>query len=154
MEIITVNNIEKEFTLVESIFGDLKNYHREIEYMGFGKFCDVYLMCEEKPNKNQIDILNKFNENYKEKLAEIDKLIIKKKNLTDSEQIEKIKNSMLYLDVIFIPEKNPKYEMVIVCSKTYKSMYIFKKTINIRIEYKNGQIKSSEIKKNTAEDNN
>jgi hypothetical protein len=117
--------------LVESIFGDLKNYHREIEYLGFGMFCDVYLMCKEKPNKNQIDILNEFNENYKEKLAEVDKLIIKKMNFTDSEQIEKIKNSMLHLDLISIPEKNPKYEMVIFFSKTYKSMYKFKKTINI-----------------------
>ncbi len=153
MVIITENNIEKEFTLVESIFGNLKNYHREIEYLGFGKFCDVYLMCEEKPNKNQIDILNDFNENYKEKLTEVDKLIIKKMNLTDSEQIQKIKNSILYLDVISVPEKNQNYELVLVCSKTYKSMFIFNKTISIRVEYKNGQIKSSEIKKNTTKDN-
>ena len=153
MELITERIIEKEFTLVESIFGNLKNYHREIDYLGFGKFCDVYLLCEEKTNNKQIEILNHFNENYKEKLAEVDKIIIKKLNLTDSEKNEKIKNAMLYLDLISIPEKNPKYDLVVVCSKSYKSNYIFNKTISIRVEYKNGQIKSSEIKKNTIEDN-
>lgn len=149
---LTKENVESEFSLVESIFGNLRNYHKEVEFIGHKNSCDVYFMCEVKPTQKQIDLLNDFIENQIIKLEEIEKVILKNLNFYNSKRVDNIKNSKLFLDVISVPQNNLKYDFVVVCSKIYKTMFVFNKTISLRIEYKNGQIKTAQIKEDTTED--
>jgi hypothetical protein len=44
--------------------------------------------------------------------------------------------------------------MVLVCGKSYKNFIFFNKNIDIRVEFKDGKIKSIQRKKNTLEENN
>jgi hypothetical protein len=64
-----------------------------------------------------------------------------------------IRQTKLTLDIIEIPYDNLKYDLVLVCSKTYKKFLFLTRNIDIRVEFKNGRIKSIQRKKDTTEDN-
>ena len=75
--------------------------------------------------------------------------------MSSSEQrkVDEIRNSMLSFDVIEISQDNPKYDLVLICGKTFRSFLFFKTNIDLRVEFKNGKIKSVKRSYNTMEDN-
>ena len=64
-----------------------------------------------------------------------------------------IRQSKLTFDMIEIPFDNLKYDLVLFCGKTYKKFFFLTRNIDIRVEFKNGQIKSIQRKKDTTEYN-
>ena len=69
-------------------------------------------------------------------------------NLNDS-----ISSTTLVLEILEIPYDSFKYDMVLICSKSYKKFFFIKRSINIRVEIKNEKIKSIQRKTDTSIDN-
>ncbi len=145
---------KKHFSHISARTGNSEVYHDTVNFYGQGDSCDLYFNCVGKELKQeQVDIYSQFENNYKNYIAEIERFI--SNNLTTYEQkvSEEIKNLELTFDIIDVPYDNSNYDIVLVCGKTYRKFLFFKKEINIRIEFKNGKIKTIQRKNNTIEDN-
>jgi hypothetical protein len=152
---LSLEKIVNEFTYTKALIDDAESYHDIDIFEGHGAFCDLYFRSKSKTIKQeQVDIYNNFKRNYLNTIKEIELFI--HHNLDDSEKnkVEIIKKSVLNLDVIELPFDSLKYDMVLVCGKSYKNFILFKKNIDIRVEFKDGKIKSIQRKKNTLEENN
>ncbi len=146
---LSIDKIINEYTCTKTF------YHNIDLFEGYGAFCDVYFRSKSKKIKQeQVDVYNNFKNDFLTTIKEIEKFI--EFNLDDSERskAEIIKKSNLNLDVIEIPFDNLKYDMVLICGKTYKNFFFFKRNIDVRVEFKDGKINSIKRKKNTLEENN
>lgn len=146
---LTLTKIKSKFTLVSNAF-----YHGIDKFPGHGKFCDVYFVCKNKLiTQKQVDIYNDFKNNYKSHIPEIEQYIQNHLKRSEHNKSELIKASTLTFDVIEIQQDIYKYDMVLVCRKTFKQFLFFKKNISVRVEFKNGRIKSIKRKKDTTTEN-
>lgn len=144
---LTIEKIKSEFSYVGG-------YHGTDTFEGHGDFCEIYIRCKgQQLQQEQIDIYNQFKKSYKSYLQEIESYI--SRTLTNSEKRKSgiIQRADLMFDVIEIPLDNNKYDLVLVCGKSYKSLFFFIRSIDIRIEFKNGSIKTIQRKKDTTEPN-
>ena len=119
------------------------------EFSDFGGFCDIYI--EEFNNEilqNQVDVFNKFLQNFKNYLPQINSYIFS--NLT---AFEKDTDNELIFDVVFVPQNNSKYDLVLICGKKIKFLFLDRR-ITLRIEFKNGLVKTIKRTNNSTEDNN
>ncbi|MNH47872.1 hypothetical protein D3C79_1113340 [compost metagenome] len=57
------------------------------------------------------------------------------------------------MDVIEIPYDNPKYDLVLICGKSYRGFLFLKEDIIVRIEFSNGAIQSMQRKRDIMKDN-
>lgn len=129
-------------------------YHVSPIFEGYGNFCDLYFKAKKKEIKQeQLDKYNEFRVHFRNYLPKIEMYILN--SLKDSEinLRDQIRETALKLDVIEIPFDNFKYDLVLICGKTYKKFYFLERDINLRVEFKNGKIKSIRRKKDTIEDN-
>jgi hypothetical protein len=144
---LTIEKIKTEFSYVGG-------YHGTDIFEAHGDFCDVYFRCKGRQlQQEQIDIYNQFKTNCKNYLQEIESYISRTLTNSEKRKSEIIQEAELTIDVIEVPSDNDNYDLVLVCGKSYKSMFFFNRFINIRVEFKNGSIKAIQRKKDTTQPN-
>ncbi len=152
---LTIETIKSEFSYTKALIGNSESYHNTDEFLGHGDFCDIYFNSKnEILLQTQVDTYNDFKINYSKYSSEIEKFILDNLNPSQQRQIENIKDSILFFDVVSIPQETVKYDMVLVCSKSYKHLMFFTKNISVRVEFNNRKIKSIKITNDTTVDNN
>jgi hypothetical protein len=151
---LTIDKIKKDFSYIKAWTGNSEVYQDSPIFQGFGNLCDLYFKSKDKQLKQeQVDIYNKFRENFKNYLPEIERYILSSLKNSEVNLEGTIRQTKLTLDIIEIPFDNFKYDLVLVCGKTYKKFFFLTRNIDIRVEFKNGRIKSIQRKKDTTEDN-
>ena len=151
---LTIDKIKTDFSHTTAWTGNSETYHDSPIFEGYGNFCDLYFRSKDKQIKQvQVDKYNEFRENFKNYLPEIESYILNSLRSSEINIKDIIKQANLTLDIIEIPFDNSKYDLVLVCGKTYKKFFFLTKNIDIRVEFKNGLIKSIQRKKDTTADN-
>lgn len=152
---LTIEKIKKDFSYIKAWTGNSETYHDSAIFEGYGNLCDLYFKSKDKQIKQeQVDKYNEFKENFKSYLPDIEKYIFSSLKNSEVNIENTIRQTRLTLDVIEIPFDNFKYDLVLVCGKTYKKFFFLTRNIDIRVEFKNGRIISIQRKKDTTEDNN
>lgn len=151
---LTIERIKKDFSHIEAWTGNSEVYHDSVILQGYGNSCDLYFKSNDKQiKKEQVDKYNEFKENFKSYLPDIEKFILSSLKNSEVNLEARIRQTKLTLEVIEIPFDNLKYDLVLVCGKTYKKFFFLTKNIDVRVEFTNGRIKSIQRKKETTEDN-
>jgi hypothetical protein len=151
---ITIDKIKNDFSFLNAWSENSEVYHDTIIFEGYGIFCDLYFKSNNKQIKQeQVDQYNDFRVNFKNYLPKIETYILSSLNKSEQQLKATIQQTSLYLDVIEIAYENFKYDLVLVCSKTYKKFFFLTRSIDIRVEFKNGNIVSMQRKKDTTTDN-
>jgi hypothetical protein len=151
---LTIDKIKRDFSYVKAWTGNSEVYHDSPIFQGYGNLCDLYFKSKDKQIKQeQVDKYNEFKENFKSYLPDIEKYILSSLKNSEMNLENTIRQTKLTLDIIEIPYDNLKYDLVLVCGKTYKKFFFLTRNIDIRVEFKNGRIKSIQRKKDTTEDN-
>lgn len=151
---LTIHKIKTDFLYKGSLKGDSGLYYNSFVFEGYGNFCDVYFKSRNKYiNQEQVDKYNDFKTDFKKYLPEIELYILSSLKRSEISIKEEINKSKLTFDVIEIPLNVFKYDFVLVCGKTYKKFFFITRSIDIRVEFKNGIIKSIQRKKDTTQDN-
>lgn len=151
---LTLEKIKTEFSHINAFAGTSEVYHDTDVFEGHGKFCDLYFKSVDRQlSQKQVDTYNSFKKNQEKYFDEIERFINSSLISAEAKKMAQIKLQPLNIDVIEVPYDNPKYDLVLVCGKTFKNFLIFNKNINLRIELKDGRIMSIQRKKDTTEDN-
>jgi len=151
---LTIDKIKRDFSYIKAWTGNSEVYHDSPVFQGYGNLCDLYFKSKDKQIKQeQVDKYNEFKENFKSYLPEIEKYILSSLKNSEMNLENTIRQTKLTLDIIEIPFDNFKYDLVLVCGKTFKKFFFLTRNIDIRVEFKNGRIKSIQRKKDTTEDN-
>lgn len=151
---LTIEKIKTDFSYITAWTGNSEVFHDSPVFEGYGNLCDLYFKSNDKQIKQeQVDKYNEFRESFKNYLPEIESYILS--SLTNSEMNLRdiISETKLTLDIIEVPFDKSKYDLVLVCGKTYKRFFFLTRNIDIRTEFKNGRIISIQRKKDTTEDN-
>ena len=151
---LTIERIKKDFSFVAAMTGNTETYVGTDRFSGHGEFCDIYFKSVNKELKQkQVDTFNDFKRDFENYVAEIERHISNSLNSSEKGKLDEIRNSKLSFDIIEISQDNPKYDLVLVCGKTLRTFLLFKTNIDLRVEFKNGKIRSARRSKNTMEDN-
>ena len=151
---LTIDKIKKDFSYIKAWTGNSEVYHDFQIFEGYGEMCDLYFKSKVSQIKQQqVDKYNDFKENFKSYLPEIERYILSSLKNSEVNLEITIRQTKLTFDIIEIPFDTFKYDSVLVCSKTYKMFFFLTRNITIRVELKNGRIKSIQRKKNTTENN-
>lgn len=151
---LTIEKIKKHFSYIKAWTCNSETYHDSPIFEGYGNLCDLYFKSKDKQIKQeQVGKYNEFKDNFKSCLPDIEKYILSSLKNSEVNLENTIRQTKLTLDVIEIPFDNFKYDLVLVCGKTYKKFFFLTRNIDIRVEFKNGRIKSIQRKKDTTEDN-
>ncbi|MBS1570863.1 MAG: hypothetical protein JST62_00495 [Bacteroidetes bacterium] len=151
---LTIDKVKRDFSYIKAWTGNSEVYHDSPIFQGYGNLCDLYFKSKDKQIKQeQVEKYNEFKENFKSYLPDIEKYILSSLKNSEVSLENTIKQSKLTLEIIEIPFDNFKYDLVLVCGKTYKKFLFLTRNIDIRVEFKNGRIKSIQRKKDTTEDN-
>ena len=151
---LTIERIKKDFSFIAAMTGNTETYAGTDSFSGHGEFCDIYFKSVNKGiTQKQVDTYNDFKRDFDQYIAEIERHISNGLSSSELGKLDEIKNSKLSFDVIEISQDNPKYDLVLVCGKTIKRFLLFKTNIDLRVEFKNGKIRSAKRSKNTMEDN-
>ncbi len=138
---ITIEEIKRDFTFIEALTGNSECYMNSETFEGHGNFCDIYFDSTNKELlQSQVDVFNKFKKDSKKYVTEIEEFISKNLSSTKSEKLKEISKADLIFEVIQIPQDKMKYDLVLICGKTYRQFLFFKKKISFRVEIKSGQI--------------
>jgi len=144
---ITIEEIKRDFSFIEALTGNSECYMNSETFEGHGNFCDIYFNSFNRELKqSQVDAFNEFKQNPKKYVNEIEQYISSTLSNSESSKVEEISNADLTFDVIEIPQDNIKYDLVLICGKTYKQFLFFKKNIGLRVEIKSGRINSIQRK--------
>lgn len=151
---LTIDKIKKDYSYIKALTGNSEVYHDSPIFEGYGEMCDLYIKSKDKQiRQEQVDKYNDFKENFKGYLPEIETYIFSSLKNSELNFENTIRQAILTLDIIEIPFDNFKYDLVLVCGKSYKKFFFLTKNIDVRVEFKNGRIKSIQRKKDTTEDN-
>lgn len=151
---LTIKKIEAEFVYIRAMTGSDESYHNAEIIEDKEAFCDVYFQSENKKiTQTQVDSYNGFLDNLKKYKPEIEHFIQSNLSLFETKKSSTILKLSLNVDIIEVPFINTKYDLVAICRKTYTYLGVFKQDINVRVEMKNGVIKSISRKKDLMEDN-
>lgn len=151
---LTIQKIKSDFSHITAWTGNSETYHDSPIFEGYGNMCDLYFKSKDKQIKQeQVDKYNEFREGFKNYLPEIENYILSSLSNSEMNLKDIIRQTKLTLDIIEIPFDNYKYDLVLVCGKTFKKFLFLTRNIDIRVEFKNGRIKSIQRKKDTTEDN-
>lgn len=152
MQLLTIEKITTDFAYVKSWEGG-EVYQDPLVFIGHGNFCDVYFRNIKKQiTQKQVDDFNAFVAEHKKYVPEIEDYISTQLNSIERRKKDDIRDSILDFEVIEVAYENPKYDLILICSKTY-AWLLFKKHITIRVELKNGQIKTIRRPKDITIDN-
>lgn len=151
---LTLDKIKIDFTYIKAWTGNSECYQGTDQFVGHGNFCDLYFRSKNKiVTQKQVEIFNNFKVNFEKYVSEIERYI--KDNLTSIElnKLDEIRKNTLSFDILEIPQDNYKYDMVLVCGKTFRQLFLLKKNIDLRVEFQSGKIKSIKRTKDTTVDN-
>jgi len=148
-EILTLEKIQREFSRHGSF------YFAEVVYDSNRKFYDLYIKFNQNEiSQNQIEKVNNLNKNREDYINEIEQYLLSTLTKAEQKKETQIKNTKLNVDLIEIQDENKKYDLILICGKHYEYFGFLKKDIGIRVEIKEGKIKSIERKSNTVKANN
>lgn len=151
---LKVEKVKTDFSYIKAWTGNSEVYHDSPIFEGYGNFCDLYFKSRDKEIKQeQVDKYNEFREHFKNYIPEIEMYVLNSLKNSEINIRDQIRKIPLRLDVIEIPFDNFKYDLVLVCGKTYKKFYFLKRNIDIRVEFNNNRIRTIKRKKDTTEDN-
>lgn len=151
---LTIEKVKNNFSYIKAWTGNSETYHDSPVFDGYGNLCDLYFKAQDKNIKQeQVDKYNEFRKDFKNYLPEIERYILNSLRNSELDLKDIIEQTKLTLDIIEVPFDNFKYDLVLVCGKTFKKFFFLTKNIDIRVEFKNGRIKSIQRKKDTTEDN-
>ena len=151
---LTIEKIKSNFSYIKAWAGNSETYHDSVIFEGYGNLCDLYFRSNDKHiRQEQVDKYNKIREGFKNYIPEIENYLLNSLSNSEMNLKDTIKHSKLTLDIIEIPYDNFKYDLVLVCGKTYKKFFFLTRNIDIRVEFKHGEKKSIRRKKDTTEDN-
>lgn len=151
---LSIENIKTDFSYIKALSGGHASYHNSVIFEGYGDMCDLYFESKnEKINQGQVDSYNQLASSYKRHLKEIERYILDGLTQSETKRIDKIQNALLRMDVIDIPYDNPKYDLVLICGKSYSSFLFLRKEIAVRVEFSNGAIQSMQRKRNVMKEN-
>lgn len=140
---LTIQKIKTDFLHITAWIGNSETYHDSPIFEGYGNMCDLYFKSKDKRIKQeQVDKYNEFREGFKNYLPEIENYILSSLKNSEMNFKDIIRQTKLTLDIIEIPYDNFKYDLVLVCGKTYKKFLFLTRNIDIRVEFKNGKIKN------------
>jgi len=140
---ITIEEIKRDFTFIEALTGNSECYMNSETFESHGNFCDIYFDSTNKELlQSQVDVFNKFKKDSKKYMTEIEELISKNLSNTESDKLKENSKADLIFEVIQIPQDKMKYDLVLICGKTYRQFLFIKKNISFRVEIKSGQIYS------------
>lgn len=143
----TIEEIKRDFSFIEALTGNSECYMNSETFEGHGNLCDIYLNSYNGQLKqSQVDVFNEFKQNPKRYVSEIEQYISSTLTNLESSKVEEISNADLTFDIIEIPQDNIKYDLVLICGKTYKQFLFLKKNIDLRVEIKSGRINSIQRK--------
>jgi len=134
---LSIEKIKNDFAFTN---GDGDIFTGSINFSTQNSPCDVYIRATAEDIKQiQVDNINGFQLNYKSLYKEIDSYIINHLELIERRYYTRISNSKLNFNVIEVHQKEDKNDLLLICSKRYKSL-IFKRMISIQVEIINGKI--------------
>ena len=117
---LTIEKIKNDFSYIKAWTGNSEIYHDTPFFEGYGNLCDLYFKSnDEQIKQEQVDKYNEFKENFKSYLPDIEKYIISSLKNSEVNFENTIRKTKLTLDIIEIPFDNFKYDLVLVCGKTY-----------------------------------
>lgn len=144
-----MEKIQREFSRHGSF------YFAEVVYDSNRKFYDLYIKFNQNEiSQNQIEKVNNLNKNREDYINEIEQYLLSTLTKAEQKKETQIKNTKLNVDLIEIQDENKKYDLILICGKHYEYFGFLKKDIGIRVEIKEGKIKSIERKSNTVKANN
>jgi len=147
-DIITLEKVVQNFNKIKSF------YFSEVNYDIGGSFFDLYIWTSEnRISENQIKIYNELIKNFDKYSIEINDFIQSTYSNYEIKKLDKLNNLKLNIDIISIPYNNENFEAVLVCGKQYKLFGFLKKNIDVRVEFKYGNINSIERKPDTTKEN-
>ena len=144
-----MEKIQREFSRHRSF------YFAEVVYDSNRKFYDLYIKFNQNEiSQNQIEKVNNLNKNRGDYINEIEQYLLSTLTKAEQKKETQIKNTKLNVDLIEIEDEHKKYDLILICGKHYEYFGFLKKDIGIRVEIKEGKIKSIERKSNTVKANN
>ncbi|WP_299107290.1 hypothetical protein [uncultured Tenacibaculum sp.] len=148
LQALSIEKIKRDFILINSI------YFSEIIYDENNQFFDLYLKTGANGNLSpQIKIYNELIENLNKYLTKINTYIKSTYTNSEKKKAAELNEKKLKISVVEISGDNYSFDTVLICEKEYKYFRIFKKSIAIRTEIKNGRIISMERKSNMLKEN-
>ncbi|TGV03795.1 hypothetical protein [Flavivirga rizhaonensis] len=151
---LSIEQIKNEFSLVESIFGNTINYHNIYTFPNQEIHCELWFSAQKKEiTQNQVDRFNSFVEECVSYFSEIDHFINHNLKQSEYRKTSKIAQSKIEFEVIQVPQGKLKYDFVLICSKSYKSLFKTKYIV-IRVEFMDGKIIRMKRSKDTMQDIN
>ncbi len=151
---LSIENIKTNFSYIKALAGGHASYHNSVVFTGHGDICDLYFESKnDEIRQGQADSYNQFASSYKRYLEEIERYILDRLTRSETKRTDTIRNTVLRMDVIEIPYDNPKYDLVLICGKSYRGFLFLKEDINVRIEFSNGAIQSMQRKRDIMKDN-
>jgi hypothetical protein len=129
---LTIDKIKSDFSYIKAWTGNSEVYHNSPVFQGYDNLCDLYFKSKDKQIKQeQVDKYNEFKENFKSYLPDIEKYILSSLKNSEMNLENTIRQTKLTLDIIEIPFDNFKYDLVLVCGKTFKKFFFLTRNNNI-----------------------
>jgi hypothetical protein len=147
-DILTLEKVKLKFTRNKSF------YFTEVVYDESKKFFDLYINFNTgEVSQKQIEVYNELTKEIEKYRLEVDVFLKSTLKNFERKKETELNNKILNIDVVEIQKDNNCFDVVLVCGKQYKFFKFFKKDITIRIEIKNGQIKTMERKSDSTKEN-
>lgn len=153
MKELSIELVKSEFSFIRSWTGNQENYHGTYFFPHQAHFCDVWFVSPKKAVvQAQIDRFNTFVTSYEQYFDSIDEFLLRNLSPLEWKSFNKINEADFEFEVIQVPFNRDKYDFVLVCSKNYKWL-LWKRSITIRVEFRNGRINSMKRTEDSTEDN-
>lgn len=147
-EKLNLRKIKKEFQSFNSF------YFSEINYGNDGRFFDLYFQKNEKGiTESQVVTYNMLIESLNKHLTKINSYIKNNYTTYELKKSNKLNRIKLDISVVEILSNNQDFDSVVICGKQYRLFGFLKRDIGVRVELKNGRIKSMERKADTTKEN-
>lgn len=145
---MTVEQVKSGFFYSKAWTGNTETYHNTEVFEGYGHFCDVYFNSHNREiDVRQVEAYDGFKQNFRKYLPEIEHFMASHLKSAEAQKAPRA------IDVIEIPFNNPKYDLALICGKTYRKLMFFRQNIDVRVEFKDGRTKSMQRKKDVTVDN-
>lgn len=152
---IIPQQVKRDFEHTKRKTGNDEVYHKVMksDFAEYGGFCDLYVdAVNGQIETSKVVLLNDFVANYKTFIPEILDYLNNSLNPFEKKIKWLIDRAKFTIDVIDIPAENSKYDLVMICGKSYNFFFV-KGEIALRVEFKDNAIKSIQRKSDITEDN-
>ncbi len=145
MKNISKEIVEKEWHLKKPMFGGKEStFHvmKSIERRSCDT--DIYMRSENgSVSDEQVESLNRFLVEYQSTESLIKASFHKYFTRFEDKRSRELISLPIMLEVLDIPLRGRKYDLVLICSICYKKFGFINRSITLRVEMKNGEIQST-----------